>query len=430
MACVVHKENLDLCISTQLGQSEHMSTKQNQFVQTRALRAILVGLGVCVLGAATAAGGCVQQPTQLQPLPGASSGTGGGLEDAGPSNPGRDAFEAMEAELMQACGTCHDIAGLADTPFLAGPDRYQSFVSWPGILAATPAQSILLTHSMTGKGHVGTNLDSASLKDTLLPKVQSWLAEEAKSFSAPPPQPGPYIEPFAPIIGFNAVYLEPLGEAFRGMAVTFKADYLTETTLELTNIQIHTTSKAGLHIVHPLFVMHPISAAPIPDPTDSFSNVDQTLPMGSSETIGPGTFFFVNWESDSRLSIAFETIEPVLPLDPDAGEGGVDPTGGCKDVAAFDANAKVQFQTRCLSCHGGGNGQASAALDMSALASDAAKACAQIKNRVNVADTAQSQIFITTNPNGNAAHPFKFGGSTDNFNTFRNNVSMWITAEQ
>lgn len=409
---------------------ECMGTTGKNLVKPRVFRALIIGLGVCVLGALAAAGGCVQQPTGLQPLPGPTGGTSsGGPEDAGPGAPGRDLFAAMQGELMQACGTCHDIAGLADTPFLAGPDRYQSFVSWPGIVASTPEQSILLTHAMTGKGHVGTNLDSPALKDTLLPKVQEWLAEEAKSFVAPPVEEGPYIEPFAPIIGFNAVYLEPLGKEFIGMAVTFSAELLSDTTLELSNIQLHPTSKAGLHVVHPLFVMYPVGTDPVPDPVDSFSNVDQTFERGQSGTLGPGTLVLVNWQKDARLSLAFEKIELVVPPDPDAGDGGMDPDG-CKDLAAFDANAKVNFQQRCLSCHGGGNGQATAALDMSELASNAANACAQIKNRVNPGDPPQSQIFITTNPNGNAAHPYKFGGNGDTFNNFRSAVSIWIAAEQ
>lgn len=407
-----------------------MGTIAKESPKRGVFRAVVIGLGVCVLGAIGAAGGCVQQPTQLQPL-GSSSGesSSGTTTGGGGGNPARDAFSAMQVDLMNACGTCHDVAGLADTPFLAGPDRYQSFVSWPGIVASTPDQSILLTHAMSGKGHVGTNLDSPALVDTLLPKVKSWLAEEAKTFVAPP-EMIPHIEPFAPIIGFNAVYLEPLGKDFVGMAVTFSADLLSDSTLELSNIEVHPTSKAGVHMVHPLFVMYPVGKEPIPDPVDSFSNLDQTFDIGKSGTLGPGTVVLVNWPKDARLSLAFETIEVVLPNDPDAGDGGMDPTGGCKNVQAFIDNARVPFQQRCLGCHGGGNGQATAALDLSSLADDAAKACAQAKNRVNPADPPASQIFVTTNPNGNAAHPYKFGGSADAFNTFRNGVSTWIAAEQ
>jgi hypothetical protein len=131
------------------------------------------------------------------------------------------------------------------------------------------------------------------------------------------------------------------------------------------------------------------------------------------------------------LSLAFETIEAVVPMTPDAGDGGTDPNG-CKDVQAFDTNAKGPLQNRCVGCHGGNNGQATAAVDMSDLLTggDVAKACAQVKNRINPADPPASQIFITTNPNGNAAHPYKFGGSADTFNNFRSGVSIWIAAEQ
>jgi cytochrome c553 len=335
----------------------------------------------------------------------------------------------MQADLMKACATCHDVAGLADTPFLAGPDRYQSFVSWPRIVAAVPEQSILLTHAVTGKGHIGTNLDSAALKPTLFPKVKAWLAEEAKTFVAPP-QMIPHIEPFAPIIGFNAVYLEPLGMEFSGMAVTFSADFLTPTTLELSDIQVHPTSKAGVHMVHPLFVMYPVGVDPIPDPVDSFSNLDQTFDIGKSGTLGPGTVLLVNWQKDARLSLAFETIEAIVAPDPDAGDGGSGPGGGCKDVAGFDANARPALQQRCAGCHGGNNGQATSALDMSALNADSTKACAQVLNRVSPADPPSSQIFITTDPNGNAAHPYKFGGNAGTFSTFRDDLSIWIAAEK
>lgn len=407
---------------------ERMGTMGKESSKPRVFRTIVIGLGVCVLGAIGAAGGCVQQPTQLQPLTGESSSSSSGSSGGAVGNPGRDAFNAMQADLMTACGTCHDVAGIADTPFLAGPDRYQSFVSWPGIVASTVDQSILLTHAMTGKGHVGTNLDSPALVNTLLPKVKTWLTEEAKTF-VPTMQQLPHIEPFAPIIGFNAVYLKPLGNEFEGMALTFSADFLSDSALELSDIQVHPTSKAGVHMVHPLFVMYPVKAEPIPDPVDSFSNVDQTFDIGKSGALGPGTMVFVNWQKDARLSIAFEKIEVVLPPNADGGDGGMNPTGGCKDVTSFNDNARAPLQP-CFNCHGGGNGQATAALDISDLTTDSAKACSQVLNRVNPGNPPASQIFVTTDPNGNAAHPFKFGSNANNFNTFKNSVSMWIAAEQ
>ena len=53
----------------------------------------------------------------------------------------------------------------------------------------------------------------------------------------------------------------------------------------------------------------------------------------------------------------------------------------------------------------------------------------RILNRVDLNNPAQSQLFITTDPGGNASHPFKFGGNAGNFNNFRDSVSQWITAE-
>jgi len=394
-------------------------------------RAVAIGLGTVALSCAAMAAGCVEQPPGLAPLSSSSSTSGGagggGPSDAGTGSNGRVLFEAMEDDLMSACGLCHDVGGLADTPFLAGPDRYQSFVSWPGIVAKSPQSSILLTYALTGKGHSGTNLDSAALKDTLLPKVQAWLAEEAKSFTDPPVQAGPYIDPFVPIMGFNAIYLGPLGADFEGMAVTFNADLLAETTLELTNIQLHPTSKTGVKIVHPLFVVHPLGGEPSPDPVDSFSNVDTIFDAGESGTLGPGTLILVNWARDAKLSLAFETIAKYEPASQDGGDGG--PTSGCKDVPSFEANARQPLQV-CLNCHGGGNGGATSAVDMSALGNDNTKACGQVKNRVNPDNPSSSQLFVTTDPGGNAAHPFKFGGNAGAFNTFRDSVSIWVAAEK
>ncbi len=135
------------------------------------------------------------------------------------------------------------------------------------------------------------------------------------------------------------------------------------------------------------------------------------------------------WAANAKLSVAFQVIEPISSEVGDGGvEGGV--AGGCKDVGAFMANAQQLLQQNCVGCHGGGNAGAKGAVDMSSLGADPAAACAQVKNRVNPDDAAQSQIFITTDPGGNAAHPYKFGGNGGNFSAFRTQVSQWITAEK
>ncbi|APR82453.1 Hypothetical protein A7982_07802 [Minicystis rosea] len=83
-----------------------------------------------------------------------------------------------------------------------------------------------------------------------------------------------------------------------------------------------------------------------------------------------------------------------------------------------------------MTCHGGGNASAKGAIDMSTIDSDTAKACAQVKNRVSPSDPGSSQLFVTTDPGGNAAHPYKFGGSNSKFDAFKTSVSTWIQAEK
>ncbi len=395
---------------------------------------LFVGAGALALASATGTGACVQQPNQIATGgfggSGGSGGDGSGTGGGAASNKGKEMFSALEQDLYDACGSCHDVGGIADTPFLAGPDRYQSIVSWPEIIKKDPSDSILITYPSAGPQHPYKKIDASPLSTTLKPKLEAWLAEEAKGIVIDGTvDAAKIIEPKAPIIGFNAIYLDALGDEFVGMALTFTADLLDESALALTNLEVHPTASAGLHVVHPLFVVYPKGASPDPDPVDSFSNVDQTFNAGVSGTLGPGTMIVTNWKTGAKLSVAFEKVEVVGGAG-DAGADGGGPTGGCKDVASFDANARPALKANCTNCHGGNSPQAKGALDMSKIDSDVAAACGQVLNRVNPADPPSSQIFITTNPNGNAAHPYKFGGNTGNYNNFMSQLTTWIQAEQ
>ncbi len=376
---------------------------------------IVGGIGMTI---ALAMGACNQDdPNKLL----GTQGQGGSGGTPVPTKTARELWDEMEPEILAACGDCHEIGGSANTPFLIGPDWYQSFVSWPDIVKKNPLESILLTYAMNGKGHSGKNLDSPSLKDSLLPKVEAWLDAEAKNFTDAPVAAQSKIEPFVPRMGFNAVYLDSLGALYNGIALTFQAKLVTNSTLELNEIEIHPTLEMGVHVVHPLFIVHPLDKDPVPDVVDSFSNVDQTFAAGTSGALGPGTVLLVNWTQDAKMSFAFEKIELVTP-------SGA-PIGGCKDVPAFEMNAKGPMTT-CLACHDGTDTQAQAAMDMSALLMDSALACGQIRNRINTTDPAKSQIFINSDPQGNAAHPFHFDGNAAAFDSFKTNVSKWIVLEQ
>lgn len=366
--------------------------------------------------------------------------TGGGNQGGGSSNSGtggsggvfvdngKELFAGLEADLVTACGDCHETGGIADTPFLAGPDRYESILSWPGIVVKNPDDSLFNTYAITGSGHSGSNLDTAP--GDLQARVQAWLEAEAAAISAPINQT-PSLDPVTPILGFNAIYLTPLDPALEGVAVTFTAEELTPTSLKLDQIQIHTTSKTGVHIVHPVFAVYPKGKDGSADPSDSFADVDARIDESTSTSLGVGLVILTNWESGAKLGIGFEVVEPYSSGmgGGGGGAGGGTAMGPCNAQAEFDASAKPLLQQRCFGCHGGNNGSATAALDMSDLQTDSSAACGQIKNRINTGSPNDSQIFVTTDPNGNASHPYKFGGDDGLFDTFRTQVSLWITAE-
>jgi hypothetical protein len=165
-----------------------------------------------------------------------------------------------------------------------------------------------------------------------------------------------------------------------------------------------------------------------PDPVDSFSNVVQDVEAGETAPVGPGTAILINWVSGGKLSLNFEIA---ATIDPTGGEGGNSLSlGPCGALEEFEANARAQFSQNCASCHAGTNETATNAVDMTEIDTDAAQACGQIRNRVNPSNVNASQIFVNTDPNGNASHPFKFGGDINAFNDFRSAVSIWIQAEQ
>lgn len=394
-----------------------------------------------------AAVGCDEAP----PLLGVGASNAGGAGNGGAGNggnggtggtPGANGEAMFNATLkrgfMDNCGACHKPGGIASTPFLQEPDVYQSVRSWPGIITKNVNDSILLTWSAGQTGHSGPEIDSPNLvtcddagancevTGSMKDAVVAWLEEEAKGIVIEASDAGPQIEPVAPIFGFNAVYLDALGPDFVGMALTFSAKQLTDSSIELDDIEFHPTSTGGAHVVHPLFVVHPVGLDPSPDPIDSFSNIDSYFEPGVSGLLGPGLLVLTNWSPGARLSIAFELIEPYAGMG--AGDDAGTAPGACGSPDLFDTDAKAPLQAACFGCHGGGNQQANAALDMSKLTSDPAAACGQILNRVKPNDPENSQIFINTDPGGGAAHPYKFPSAAA-WEDFKDALTPWIVAE-
>jgi len=369
---------------------------------------------------------------------GAGNGNGG---NAAQDNQGEELFLALEEDLLGACGVCHDAGGPSNTPFLAGPDRYATISSWPDMVKEDWESSVLMTYPVSGGGHTGINLDSSAYVDTLFPQVQEWLEEEARGFVQGGGEgggsgeggagngPEPTVDPFKPILGFNAIYLTPLDDDFTGMALTFNAEELTEDTLQLTNLEVHTTADLGLHIVHPVFVVWPVGAEAEPDPVDSFSGLDAYFPEGSGDPVGPGILVLANWSANAKLSIAFESIDTWTESGGEGGGGGGGAGGvSCDAQGDFD-DVAAAFSPCAGQCHNGQNPGATGAVDMRDLDNDPGAACVQIRNRVDLDNPDDSQIFVATDPNGGAGHPFKFGNNVGDWNAFKDQVTGWVQAE-
>lgn len=375
-----------------------------------------------------ASSGCSEQEP-FNPQSSTTSSGSGGAGGVDNSTLAEEMFRDLEADFVAECASCHKVGGSADTPFLGDPDSgtpdpYEAVTSWPGAIMSDPNLSVIVRWPEDGL-HTGPP-PSADLQ----PRLEAWLAQEALAVEDIP-NDTPTIPPFKPIVpGFNAVYLDPLGADYAGMAVTFQAEELTETSLSLTTMQVHPTAKKGIELDHPLFTVYPAgSNEGDPDPVDSFSNVSQSVEPGTVAPLGPGTVVLTNWISGGKLSLNFESVSVIDPLGGQGGGGGGMPMGPCVALMEFEGSAQGPLQGNCTACHGGNNAAATNAVDMSDLPGDPAATCGQILNRVDLNNPAQSQLFITTDPGGNASHPFKFGGNAGNFNNFRDSVSQWITAE-
>jgi hypothetical protein len=358
----------------------------------------------------------------------ASSGGAGGEApyDAGDNGEtGRSIFEAsVQPGLMAECGACHQLTGVADAPFLAQPDIYESITTYRGVVKQNADDSILMIHP-------GTGTHAIDFSPALRGATRDWLAFESQHLPVIDAGANAYITPFKLYLqgAFNAVYLDQLGPDLANASITFNAEELPQgssnpTLLMLTNLEVHPIAGKSLHLVHPLFTIYPSSGGAIPDPADSFSGLDQTFAFDGDPTLGTGTLILSQWKKGSRLGIAFEKIEAII----------TSTTGApCKDVAKFQAEVVPQLQNwTCASqCHGGTNIAAQQMMDLSNLAAmPPDDACSQVRARIVPGNPDQSQILIVTDPTQQAVHLFKFAGNKNKYNTFKAAVTPWILAEQ
>ncbi len=309
--------------------------------------------------------------------------------------------------LSTTCSGCHAAGDPAWMRPL--PDEYSTIMGWPRLVdVATPATSVLLTKGM----HQGPAWTAEQATPIL-----AWIEAERDEH---PVEETIETNAVDVVDGANTLSLEAIGSA--GTTLTFTAEKLTY-GLYLKNITLH-AGPMGVNIKHPLFVTW-METTPSPDPVDSFDTVEIDLAANTSAVIGGGLLMLSNVPANAKLSISFKFIGPAVG-------GGSTTLPGCKVVTSFTQNARTPLSGSCVSCHGGTNGGATAAVDMTKIndtsATGQAAACGQILGRVNLTTPDQSGILLAPDPNSGVGHPFKLTATA--YPAFKTALTTWISAEK
>jgi mono/diheme cytochrome c family protein len=378
-------------------------------------------------------------------LTGTGSGSGGG---AGGTNGGSDGsastigdggtaasppdlapdlvglFYANVAPIINAaCAGCHGVAGGAGPAFMMPkPDLLQNLLAYPGIVGSTPEKSRLY---MKG-AHEGPAFTPAQAMT-----VHDWIALFDSLRPADAGAGRPSVAPFAPsMTALNTVDLAAFDPSLAGQKLTFNAKLLG-TSIELSNINVVTSPTLGVHIAHPLFVMWDPNLNPTPDPIDSFSNVDETVPSSSTQPLGPGTLVMPNFPSNGLINVVFTTVETKMVA---GGDGGA--VSGCKSVASFTSNVVPQvtgnngaLSLNCSGCHGAQGNAAANVWDIVNVANSAATACASTLGEINTTTPAMSKLFAKVDPNSATPHQ---GGklAAGQLSGFASAITTWINLEK
>lgn len=323
----------------------------------------------------------------------------------------RELFVALQPELVGTCGrSCHNEGDTPGSPpkFLAGPDVYTTVKGWNGLVTKNVFDSRLLAKG----AHEGPALDGPN--EPLRKKLVEWLDAEATLMVEKASLSTPVLDLPA---GASTIDLGALVPGIPGAKLSFDAS-LGPAFLALSNMRVRGADNTAIRVVHPIFRLVR-GGAELPDPVDSFSNLDDKFPQAQEKALGPGQLFLLEWKQGDRLRITFETIEPTtIPNVP------VDTNKPCKALQAFIDNAKPQFQNDgCLDCHGdGGSGQST--MDLSQLDVDDGQACTQALKKVDLANKANSVLIQS--PAGARGHT---GGKVADPAGYTAAIRAWIDNE-
>ena len=387
-----------------------------------------LSLFMIVFGVAVA---CGDSSSSLTGVPGYGhqTGDGGGgsgtVEGGGGPGQGEALYRALEPQMIQACGGagggCHVNAKQISTAptFLAGPDSYVSIKKYTGIVVPEVFSSIILTKGQ----HEGPSLTTDVAFEK---KVEAWLYEESLELSQ---VQLPSTDPFSiKLNADNDIDLAKLETGVSGVHLKFKAA-LVGTALALTNVRLVAPAGTAVHIKHPLFNRVKTGALDLQDPSDSFSNSDQTVPGGAETTLAPGLVIFTawgDWNNADKLRLVTYKLEKGTLVEASA------PTT-CKNADNFGAQVApllmgngnaVQLTCTDGNCHGsGGDGQG--AMDLSALTLDTpdfSQACQIVLKEIDQKTPANSKLI--QKPAGSLSH---VGGKVDNQQAFAADITGFIT---
>jgi cytochrome c553 len=373
-----------------------------------------------------------------------------GLVDGGSDGKTKEQRAALDAwqksalpVLRQNCETCHngsrEMVGflIGGTDDMAVHDSLMNYTPTVVNLDATSSSRIL------NKGlHEGPQLTSDQLSSLLL-----WIQAERDSVSHDPDHPqaqlatmpiqvqlcptGQLDTTTCPINHIPLSAVPDAGATVPGSEITFIAQALSS-GLYLNNLSV-VGGTAGAYIEHMLFVSLPASPAqPFPDQIDRYFATKLNVGVGMTSAIDGGTEDFIGFASTDMLQVNFKVLSPYKP------ETSVSAPTGCKVLATFKTAAVPQLGPApggtCSTCHGGQNTTATAAMDLSSLAStnDAMliNTCNQVRSRINFQTTDQSGFYLAPNPAAASNHPFNFNKDQNAFNAFKTAMDVWVKAEQ
>lgn len=390
-------------------------------------RRAAVGLAISAAFAATALLACSKD---------SENGNGGTTAAGADPEP---LFRAIEADLKTTCGGvnggCH-IRGSNAPHWLGDPDAYLSAKKYPGILPATrePGDSTILTQV----DHIGPSLRHYP---KLYDKVGAWLSAEL------PPPPLPATPKFQVATGFNLVNLNTLGSGLEGARLTFLATEASIGTLSITAIRIYAPQNANLQMDSPFFVILPRNGKVKAEPSVNGFQGELTVPAGTSKDFYTGNMILTRWDNTGQMKIAFNKLTSTP---------GTGATSACNALDVFKSQALPAMRAQlsitagddndggvydptvigmgsCVGCHAKAPNPdeavspAVSAMDLRAVDTDPAAACAVARTYITLDNKAQSLILLNPTGKANPNHPIKPLLETDPIVT---GLAAWVNAEK